>query len=348
VAVHGPDDLNVRRVGFRAGTDSELTALHAVEIPVAAERGSSRMPEPVQSYIAFARKLPVQFDDHAWLAEASDGTPVGAGFCWSNSAGDLRVMECDVLVRRDRRRQHVGSRLLAAIVAETAAESRSLLTWSTFDDVPAGEAFSRHIGARVARVNRTSELALADADWPMIAGWTRAARERGRGYRLDLVDGVYPDQLRADAVVFHHIMQTAPRENLEAGDVIIDSEFVAQLDRALTDAGRTRWTVFVRDPGGACVGGTEVIFEPGDPGTATQQSTGIDPAHRGLGLARWAKAAMLQWIRDERPAVVRIRTGNAFSNVPMLSINEALGFRSVGTRTEWQADVAALAARQRR
>jgi RimJ/RimL family protein N-acetyltransferase len=142
-------------------------------------------------------------------------------------------------------------------------------------------------------------------------------------------------------------MQTAPREGLEAGDVIIDTEFVAQLDRALTDAGRTRWTVFVRDPAGACVGGTEVIFEPGDPGTVTQQSTGIDPAHRGLGLARWAKAWMLERIRDERQPVLRIRTGNAFSNAPMLAINEALGFRPVGTRTEWQADAAALAARLR-
>jgi mycothiol synthase len=342
-----PAEFRPRPVGFRAGTEEELTALHAVEIPVAAERGSSRMPEPVQSYIAFARALPVHFSDHAWLVDAADGTPAGAGFCWWNSAGDPRVTECDVLVRQDQRRQHAGTRLLAEIVAEAVRAGRSLLTWSTFDEVPAGEAFSRQLGARVARVNRTSELALADADWPMIAGWTRAARPRDLGYRLDLVDGVYPDHLRADAAAFHHIMQTAPREGLEAGDVIIDTEFVAQLDRALTDAGRTRWTVFVRDPAGACVGGTEVIFEPGDPGTATQQSTGIDPAHRGLGLARWAKAWMLQRIRDERQAVLRIRTGNAFSNAPMLAINEALGFRPVGTRTEWQADAAALAARLR-
>jgi hypothetical protein len=39
-----------------------------------------------------------------------------------------------------------------------------------------------------------------------------------------------------------------------------------------------------------------------------------------------------------RPAVERIRTGNAFSNAPMLAINDALGFIVVSTRTEWQAD----------
>ena len=300
------------------------------------------MPQPVESYIAFARKLPSQFDDHAWLAETSDGTPVASGFCWSNSAGDRRVMECDLFVRPDHRRQAIGSRLFATIYDETVNDGRSLLTWSTFDAVPAGGAFSRRIGARVARVNRTSELVLADVDWTMIESWTRAERARALGYRLETVDGVFPEHLRADAATFHRIMQTAPREDLEVGDLIVDVDFVAELDRALVEAGRTRWTVLVRDPGGACIGGTEVTFEPWDPGIVLQQNTGIDHAHRGLGLAKWAKAAMLERIRNERPEVGRLRTDNAFSNAPMLAINDALGFKVISARTEWQADVGDL------
>ena len=340
--VSGAVDFHQRRVGFRTGTADELMALHAVEAPIEAERGSNRIPQPVESYIAFARKLPSQFDDHAWLVEASGGRSVAAGFCWSNSAGDPRVMECDVFVRRDRRGQGIGSRLLATICNETLKEGRILLTWSTFDAVPAGEAFSRRVGARVARVNRTSELELADVDWTMIESWTRAERARDLGYRLEMIDGAFPEHLRADAATLHHIMQTAPREDLDVGDVIVDAEFVAELDRALIEAGRTRWTVFVRDPAGACVGGTEVTFESWDPGTVFQQNTGIDLAHRGLGLAKWAKAAMLERIRHERPEVGRVRTGNAFSNAPMLAINDALGFTVTNTRTEWQADVGDL------
>ena len=340
--VSGAADLRVRRVGFRTGTAEELMALHAVEAPIEAERGSNRTPQPVESYIAFARKLPSQFDDHAWLVEASDGRSVAAGFCWSNSAGDPRVMECDLFVRRDRRRQGIGSRLLATICNETLKEGRTLLTWSTFDAVPAGEAFSRRVGARLARVNRTSELVLTDVDWTMIESWTRAERARDLGYRLEMIDGAFPEHLRADAATLHHIMQTAPREDLDVGDVIVDAEFVAGLDRALIEAGRTRWTVFVRDPAGACVGGTEVTFESWDPGTVLQQNTGIDLAHRGLGLAKWAKATMLERIRHERPEAGRVRTDNAFSNAPMLAINNALGFTVTNTRTEWQADVGDL------
>jgi hypothetical protein len=100
--------------------------------------------------------------------------------------------------------------------------------------------------------------------------------------------------------------------------------------------------VFVRDSNGVCVGGTEVTFEPSDPETVLQQNTGIDPGHRGLGLAKWAKAAMLQRIRAERPATRQVRTDNAFSNAPMLAINDALGFKVIRARTEWQADVGDL------
>lgn len=82
--------------------------------------------------------------------------------------------------------------------------------------------------------------------------------------------------------------------------------------------------------------------EPGDEDVAFQQNTGIDPAHRGLGLAKWAKAAMLERIRDGRPDIARLRTANAYSNAPMLGINNALGFRVVSTTTDWQAAASAV------
>lgn len=333
-----PQGSTLRRVGFRAGTTGELTALHAVEAPIEAERGSNRMPQDLASYIAFARNLPSQFEDHAWLVEAPDATPIAAGYCWCNVAGDQRVMECDLLVHRDHRRQGIGSRLLRAICETTAEVGRSVLTWSTFDAAPAGEAFSRQVGGRAARVNRTSELLLEDVDWPMVASWG-AGRGRQAGYQVEMVEGPFPEGLRADAAALHLIMNTAPREDLDIGDVIIDEAFVAELDRALVEAGRTRWTVFVRDPSGACVGGTEVTFEPERAPVAHQQNTGTDPAHRGLGLAKWAKAVMLERLRREAPGIERMRTDNAFSNAAMLAINDSLGFKVISKRIDWHAEV---------
>jgi GNAT superfamily N-acetyltransferase len=332
-------EYHLRPVGFRSGTDAELRALHAIEAPIEAERQPDRVPRTVESYIAFARNLPSMFDDHTWLVAISDGTPVASGACWSTNAGDQRVMECDLFVRRDHRQRGIGSRLLATICDTTIGEGRSLLRWSTFDAVPAGDAFSHRLGARIARVNRTSELVLSHADWQMINDWACAQRARGLGYQLEMVDGVFPEHLRADAVTLHHIMQTAPRDNLDVGDLMISSEDVAELDRALVESGATRWTALMREPAGTCVGGTAVTFEPQDPATVLQQNTGVDPGHRGLGLAKWAKAAMLERVRHDRPQAERVRTDNAFSNAPMLAINDALGFEVISTITEWQADV---------
>ena len=337
-----PDDVRVRRVGFRDGTDAELAALHAVESPIEAERRPDRVPQPLESYIAFARNLPAQFHDHTWVAETSDGTPVASAACWWNAAGDERVMECDVFVRRDRRRQGIGSHLLQQICEVTAAAGRSLLTWSCFSAVPAGDELSRRVGATVARVSRTSELRIEDVDWELVERWIDDGPIRAPGYRLERIDGALPTDRYGDAATFHHIMNTQPRDDLDLGDIMITVDDVADQERAQAEAGRHRWTLFVRDPGDACVGGTELLFEPWEPTTALQNNTGIDPDHRGRGLAKWAKAEMLAWLRTDRPEVTRVRTGNAFSNAPMLAINDALGFVVIDSRTEWQADVATV------
>jgi RimJ/RimL family protein N-acetyltransferase len=333
------EGVRVRRVGFRYGTDSELAAMHLVESDIEAERHPGESAQPLASYIAFAHNLPSQFDDHTWLAETDDGTPVGCAACWSDAAGDARVMESYVYVRKPWRMRGVAWQLTGAVVAEAMHEGRTSLVWSTFDAVPAGEAFSRRVGGAEVRVNRTSELRLGNVDWNLVDAWIDEGPRRSAGYRLDFWEGLFTDEMAEDGATLHHIMQTAPRDDLELGDVVLDATYVAELDRALIESGRERWTVFVRAGDGRCVGGTELFLDPWNPNIALQQNTGIHPDHRGLGLAKWAKALMLVRVRDRRPAVERIRTGNAFSNQPMLAINNALGFELVEVRTEWQRRV---------
>jgi mycothiol synthase len=316
--------------------------MHLVESEIGAERRPGAPPQPLESYIAFARHLPSHFDDHTWLAETSDGTPAGCSACWSNSAGDPAVMECYVYVRKPWRRRGVGWQLIRPVIDAAAADGRSSLVWDTFGSAPAGEAFALRLGARAARVNRTSELRMGDVDWNLVQSWTDAGRARALGYRLEFWDGPFPAGLAGDAAAFHHIVQTQPSDELKVADVIIDAGHVAELDRALSEAGRERWAIFVRDVSGRCAGGTEVIFEPWDATVALQQNTAIAEAHRGRGLAKWVKASMLGRIRRDRPDVERVRTSNAFSNAPMLAINNTLGFEITEVRTEWQGQTAAL------
>ena len=335
-------DLDVHAVGFRRGTDRELAAQHLVEAEIESERHPGSGHQPLESYVAFARSLPSQFDDHTWIAVESDGTPAGSAACWSNAAGDPRIMQGYLYVRRPWRRRGLGWRLLDAVVEEAFTEGRSTLLWSSYDTIPAGEGFSRRAGGRVGRVNRTSELVLEGVDWQRVESWVAEGPRRAAGYRLEFWDGLLPDHVLDDAARVHHLMNAQPRDDLDIGDVSIDATQAGEVDRHLVESGRLRWTLFVRDPTGRCAGGTELTFEPWDPGTARQQNTAIDTGHRGQGLAKWAKASMLVRLRNVCPDVVRVRTSNAFSNEAMLAINTALGFDVVEVRTEWQGRVAEM------
>jgi len=336
------EGLRVRRVGFRLGTDKELADMHLVESEIDTERWPGRVPQPLEKYMAFARSLPAQFDDHTWLAETEAGAIVGCSACWSDAAGDPTVMECYVYVRPTERRQGAGWQLARAVINEARSEGRSRLVWTTYDSAPAGEELARRLGGRIARVNRNSELRINQIDWQMVGSWIHDGPGRAPGYSLEFWEGPFPPDRLEDAARFHHIMNTAPRDELEVGDTVLAPEQVADIDRHLVEAGRQRWTCFVRNPAGSCVGGTEMTFESWEPTVGFQQNTAIDPDHRGHGLAKWAKAAMLARIRSERPDVGLIRTGNAYSNEPMLAINTALGFQIVEVRTEWQGDVGSL------
>ena len=335
----GGEDVQVRLVGFRNGTDAELAAQLLVESEIEAERFPGTAPQPFALYAAWARNLPSQFDDHTWVAETGDGTTIGCSACWSNAAGDPHVMESYVYVRQPWRRHGVGRELTRPMLDVAAGKNTALLIWNTYDTIPGGAPFAARLGGTAGRVNRMSELTLARLDWDMVEAWIDGCAGKASGYRLEFREGAYPPELFDDAATFHHILQTAPRDELDIGDVMLDASHVEELERALVATGRERWTIFVRDAGGVCVGGTEIQFKPWDVVVAMQQNTAIHPEHRGHGLAKWAKAVMLDRMRNERPEVERVRTGNAFSNEPMLAINNALGFEAVESRTEWQGSV---------
>lgn len=338
-----PHGWTVRSTGYRGASDADLAALHTVETEVDLERRPDRAPQPLGSYIGFARSFPAYFTDWTWLVESAEREPAATAACWYREGDDPQVLECDVMVRRPWRRRGIGTHLVGLVGDVARAEERRIVVAGTHDTVPAGEAFVRRFGARAGRVNRTSELRLADVDWSMVARWVDDGPTRAAGYTLQLVDGVYPDELFDDVVTFHRIMETAPRDDLDVAESEITPAHVAQSDQAwITDAGRRRWTIFVRDPAGGCVGGTEVSFEPWEPAAVLQGDTGIHPDHRGQGLGKWVKAAMLQKVRAELPDAERVRTGNAYSNAPMLAINDALGFKVIQSKTEWQLDPANL------
>ncbi|HEU0041201.1 MAG TPA: hypothetical protein VFQ15_02510, partial [Jiangellaceae bacterium] len=69
---------------------------------------------------------------------------------------------------------------------------------------------------------------------------------------------------------------------------------------------------------------------------AFQDTTIVDPAHRGHRLGLLLKAANFRSLIHDRPGVQAVWTWNADSNSQMISINETLGYRPEGWSAAYQ------------
>jgi len=89
-------------------------------------------------------------------------------------------------------------------------------------------------------------------------------------------------------------------------------------------------------PTGRLAAYTELGLPPGDSAPATQEDTLVLRSHRGHRLGLLLKAANLRQLREVSPGTTVVTTFNAEDNRPMLDVNEALGFRSIGHEGSWQ------------
>ncbi len=179
-----------------------------------------------------------------------------------------------------------------------------------------------------------------------VLNWIQRAGERAADYELLSWNTVVPEEHLEAYTDLVHVMNTAPTENLDIEDFILTPEQLRHYE-ASNKARGVRWWAQVachRDSG-EMAGYTELFWLPHNPLLLDQGGTGVVAEHRGKGLGRWLKAANLEAARRDVPDVTSIRTGNAGSNRPMLSINGEMGFRVYKQMTFWQFDTEELGKR---
>lgn len=334
-------DIVVEELEIPTLTDGQIDELTDFENVFGAESAPDDPPAPYEVGRIGHRTMPDFVVLRSFVAREGTGAIVAnASASWVRAEDNQHILNTWIGVLPSLRRKRLATGLLRLVVDAADEAGKRLLMFRTTDRVPAGEAFARAIGAEVGLLGHTNRLILADVDRAMIERWVDDGPGRAPGYTVLAIDGRYPDDIVDEVVDLWGVMNTAPRDHLDMEDQITTVEQVREAERGFFAMGAERWLLLAReDATGAHVGWTEVAWFPHEPDTVWQFGTGVRPQHRGHALGKWMKAAMLARIFDERPGVRDIRTHNADSNDPMLSINHQLGFKPYRTDINWQVDV---------
>jgi len=249
------------------------------------------------------------------------------------------LVQINIQVLPEFRRQGYGTRLLAVLVENTRALHRRSIVAVTEATAPAGEIFLEKLGARRAGAAHVNQLDLVDVDRELLRHWQERARERAAGFDIVFWEGQYPETELEGIAQAKGAMNQAPRDDLEIEDFAWTPERLREFNRTIVQSSLTFWFMAARERAtGNLAGFTEMFWFPSRPAVAQQRDTGVLQKYRNLGLGRWLKAAMLEKVLDQRPETRVIRTSNADSNAPMLKINAELGFKPHRANTAWQVE----------
>ena len=288
------------------------------------------------------RNKPAMIEATHWLVFADDEVVGRAELTRVLAMENPHWRDAWVGIHPAHRRRGLGRELLQRLIDKATDPEIVMGSWAN-DRVAAGGAFARAFGATEGLNNRVSELRLDALDRGLVREW---AGLDPAGYELVWIDGDVPDELMENVIVAFDTMNSAPRGDLQFGNWRTTAEEIRDWERVRkSNGGVQRLLLALHAETGATAGFTAVNRHPLTPWVVGQQGTAVVPEHRGHGIGKWIKAAMLERILREWPEAKYVRTGNAYSNAPMLSINDRLGFTVIFSVVVWQAKLADVKAR---
>lgn len=293
-------------------------------------------------------ELRVVYDPHEhrdiklWLAEDAD-VAVGAAALSLPMHDNLHLGEVEIYVRPESRRRGIGTALLNLL--EQAADEygrSSVLTYMSSSiqtpDTP-GSLFAERHGftfrlTEIRRVQRPpfpiDEIAKAvDAAQPYAADYEIVT------WRDRTPDDYIDEYARLEA----RLSTDAPLGDMEYEGEVWDESRIRNSEERSARMHRDAWNAVAMAPDGSMAGMTRVVIPRDSDEHGYQDSTIVDPQHRGHRLGLLLKATNFDNFYRDRPGIQAIWTWNAESNAHMIAVNETMGYRVEGWDKMYQRDV---------
>ncbi|MFE0458744.1 GNAT family N-acetyltransferase [Kitasatospora sp. NPDC058965] len=236
------------------------------------------------------------------------------------------IARIEVNVHPELRCRGLGTDLLR--VAMRAVQETRRGTVLAFPTKPgsAGSRWTAHLGFEVTHSMAMQVLLVATTPARL---WEVPVPS---GYHLSHWTGAAPDHLIESYATARQAIQDAPTGQLSYRGTVWTPARIRATDRKVVDAGTEQRVVVAIHDATDQVVGTHVIHNyPHRREIGYVQDTSVLATHRGHGLGRAMKAAMMRQLSDERPDLERVCTTTATTNSHMISINQALGYHTART-----------------
>ncbi|MFE0458059.1 GNAT family N-acetyltransferase [Kitasatospora sp. NPDC058965] len=250
------------------------------------------------------------------------------------------IASVEVWVHPELRRRGVGSALLRTVLPAVRAAGRGTVIGLPVKPEAPGAPWAAGFGFEVTHSVAIQTLAPAATPAQL---WQLPDPA---GYRLVQWAGATPEDLVESYATARRAIQDAPWGDSSFQQTPWTPELVRAADRELAQAGTEQWaSIAVAQATGEVVGvhGLYCFSHRREYGYVHE--TSVLAAHRGHGLGRAIKAALMRRLAERRPDLQRIATSTDTTNTHMIRINLALGYRTARTMNWLEVPTAELAAR---
>jgi GNAT superfamily N-acetyltransferase len=279
-------------------------------------------------------------------ARDAAGATVGIGLSELPQRDNTHGATLDVRVAKARRRQGVGTAIVAETQRRVAAEGRTVLNGfvelpTALVDAAPATPFALRMGFVATLTGHQRHLAVP-IDPERRAGVLQEVETAAAGYRTFAFVSPWPREYVDDQCELNRRMSTdAPSGDARHAEEAWNAGRVEASDRLLAQQGLTKLVAVAQHiESGHLVAFSELALPQDHPHEAWQWATLVLREHRGHRLGLAVKLANLDILASTAPAVHLVTTGNAQENAPMIAVNDLLGFEVVATGTFWQKELA--------